>query len=105
MLEVPTSSAPNGAVLSGKHGNMRTESLQSELARLQKEQAKTREDEVFGGLSPAERSAYDCKQARIEELEHHLYGSDPNHQQNLLSSWDAADQDSDDQDYDLERKA
>ncbi len=77
---------------------MRTESLQSELARLQKEQAKTRQDEVFGGLSPAERSAYDHKQDRIQELEHFLYGVDLERQRNLLS-WDSVDQDYVDQDY------
>jgi len=84
---------------------MRTETLQSELARLQKEQAKTRQDEVFGGLSPAERSAYDRKQSRIHELEDRLYDSDQERPQNLLSSWDAADQDYDDQDYFLKKSA
>jgi hypothetical protein len=28
-----------------------------------------REDEVFGGLSPAEQSAYDTRENRIHELE------------------------------------
>jgi hypothetical protein len=45
---------------------------QVELSRLRREQAKTRHDEVFGGLTPAERSIYDTKQERIFELEHRL---------------------------------
>jgi hypothetical protein len=49
---------------------MELESPQAELLRLLKEQRKTREDEVFGGLSAAERSAYNTKKSRIDELEH-----------------------------------
>jgi hypothetical protein len=45
---------------------------QVELSRLRREQAKTRHDEVFGGLTPAERCAYDTKQERIFELERRL---------------------------------
>jgi hypothetical protein len=52
------------------------ESEQSELSRLRKEQAKTLHDEVFGGLSPAERAAYNRKQDRIRELECQLFGGD-----------------------------
>ena len=48
---------------------MEHESEQVELSRLRLEQAKTRHDEVFGGLTPEERSAYDRKQLRIHELE------------------------------------
>lgn len=48
---------------------MQYESEQSELSRLRREQAKTRHDEVFGGLTAEERSAYDGKQVRIRELE------------------------------------
>ena len=48
---------------------MKNESHQTELLRLRNEQAKTRRDELFGGLSPAERTAYDRKQRRIDELE------------------------------------
>jgi hypothetical protein len=43
------------------------ESEEAELSRLRKEQAKTRHDEVFGALSPAERTAYHKKQDRILE--------------------------------------
>jgi hypothetical protein len=50
------------------------ESEQYELSRLRREQAKTRHDEVFGGLTPAERSAYDIKQVRIRQLERRLSG-------------------------------
>jgi hypothetical protein len=83
--------------------SMRTEPLQSELARLQREQTKTRQDEVFGGLSPAERSAYDHKQDRIQELEYFLYGADRERQRKLLSSWETVDQDYDDEHYDLKK--
>jgi hypothetical protein len=48
---------------------MRDETLKSELIRLRKEQSKTRRDEVFGGLSPSERAAYESKEDRIHELE------------------------------------
>jgi len=51
---------------------MLSESEKAELLRLYKEQARARHDEVFGGLSPAERSAYQSKQIRIRELEGHL---------------------------------
>jgi len=44
------------------------EKPESELKRLRTEQEKTRQDEVFGGLSPAERVAYDKKTKRINEL-------------------------------------
>jgi hypothetical protein len=52
------------------------ESEQTELSRLRREQAKTRHDEVFGGLTPGERSAYDRKQQRIQELELWLFQQD-----------------------------
>jgi hypothetical protein len=42
---------------------------QLELERLRKQHAKARADEVFGGLSPAERAAYDLRRDRIIELE------------------------------------
>jgi len=48
------------------------EKPQSELIRLRKEQNKTRRDEVFGGLSPAELAEYDGKAQRIHELENYL---------------------------------
>ena len=66
---------------------MKKESIQVELTRLQKEQGKTRRDEVFGGLSPEERSTYNFKQARIRDLEHDLGASAPNRPQDLDSPW------------------
>ena len=48
---------------------MAQEKPESELARLRKEQDKTRLDEVFGGLSPAERAEYNRKAERIHVLE------------------------------------
>ncbi len=45
------------------------ESFHVELARLRREQRKTRQDEIFGGLNAAERSAYDAKSERIHTLE------------------------------------
>jgi hypothetical protein len=51
---------------------MRSETHKFELERLRRQQAKTRADEVFGGLSWAERAAYDLRQCRIRELEHDL---------------------------------
>jgi hypothetical protein len=51
---------------------MKCETLESELTRLRGEQSKTREDEVFGGLSLAERAAYNTKDHRIHELESKL---------------------------------
>jgi hypothetical protein len=44
------------------------EEPESELKRLYAEQAKTRQDEVFGVLSPAERAAYNARTERINEL-------------------------------------
>jgi len=55
---------------------MQYESEQDELSRLRREQAKTRHNEVFGGLTPEERSAYEIKQDRICELERRLSGLD-----------------------------
>jgi hypothetical protein len=51
---------------------MMTEAPQLELDRLRKQQAETRADEVFGGLSPPELAAYDLRRDRILELEHDL---------------------------------
>jgi hypothetical protein len=48
---------------------MSNESPELELSRLRKLQSTMREDEVFGGLSPIERLAYDRRQDRIQELE------------------------------------
>ncbi len=54
---------------------MAKEKPESELKRLRKEQNQTRRDEVFGGLSPAERDAYDRKSERIYELESQIHAS------------------------------
>jgi hypothetical protein len=48
---------------------MAKENPESELTRLRKEQNKTQQDEVFGGLSPAERAECNGKAKRINELE------------------------------------
>lgn len=48
---------------------MAKEKPESELKRLRVEQKKAQQDEVFGGLSPAERAAYNEKTNRINELE------------------------------------
>ena len=48
---------------------MAREKPTSELLRLLKEQTKALEDEVFGGLSSAERAEYNRKTKRINELE------------------------------------
>ncbi|MGA8622231.1 MAG: hypothetical protein WB660_27385 [Candidatus Sulfotelmatobacter sp.] len=54
---------------------MEKENPQSELSRLRKEQSKARQDEVFGGLSPAERAEYNEKAKRIDELKIELRAS------------------------------
>jgi hypothetical protein len=48
---------------------MEHEALKTELSRLFKEQTTALEDEVFGGLSLAEREEYDRRTNRINELE------------------------------------
>jgi hypothetical protein len=48
---------------------MNNQTPELELDSLRKQQSKARHDEVFGGLSPAERLAYDRRQNRINELE------------------------------------
>ena len=45
---------------------------EDELVRLRRKQCQTREDEVFGGLSHAERAAYDSRENRIHELDRDL---------------------------------
>ena len=52
-----------------------TEKPESELKRLIREQDKTEQDEVFGGLLPAARAAYNRKAKRINELEIQLSSS------------------------------
>jgi hypothetical protein len=46
-----------------------TEQPESELKRLRHEQRKTRQDEVFGGLSPVEEAEYNGKAKRVHDLE------------------------------------
>jgi hypothetical protein len=48
---------------------MKRETPQTEIMRLLREQIQSREDEVFGGLSRAERADYNRKDARINHLE------------------------------------
>jgi hypothetical protein len=54
---------------------MATEKRESELKRLRREQSKTRYDEVYGGLSPAEQAEYNRKSDRIHELEGEIQAS------------------------------
>ena len=51
---------------------MGDETRESELIRLRREQCRTRKDEVFGGLSSAERDAYEKNETRIHELDRDL---------------------------------
>jgi hypothetical protein len=51
------------------------EKPESELTRLREEQKKAQQDEVFGGLSLAERAAYNEKTNRINALEIELAAS------------------------------
>ena len=51
---------------------MANQKLQSELTRLRKQQAKARQDEIFGGFSRAERAEYDARANRIHEVETEL---------------------------------
>ena len=53
---------------------MAEEKRQSELKRLRAEQYKTLQDEVYGGLSPAEQAEYNRKSDRIHELEREYRG-------------------------------
>lgn len=48
---------------------VRYESEKTEIVRLRREQSKTRQDEVFGGLSATERDLYERRRERIRELE------------------------------------
>jgi hypothetical protein len=66
---------------------MMREAPQLELELFRKQQAKARADEVFGGLSPAERGAYDRRRDRIVELEHDLSELSGEPQGNLELSW------------------
>jgi hypothetical protein len=77
--------------LSGKVRTMHVETPQIELKRLQTEQTKARQDEVFGGLSPTERSAYDKRQSRIDQLEHDLDDTGQGYLRALKHFWDDFD--------------
>jgi hypothetical protein len=48
---------------------MDRETPRAEVLRLLKELRKTRQDEIFGGLSLSERADYDRKANRVSELE------------------------------------
>jgi hypothetical protein len=52
---------------------MKLDIIQSELMRLRKVQSKTRQDEVFGGLSAEERSVYEQREENIHALERTLF--------------------------------
>jgi len=52
--------------------HMKYATPEDELIRLRKQQSKTRQDEVFGGLSPEERKTYDVRENRIHELDRDL---------------------------------
>jgi hypothetical protein len=54
---------------------------ESELKRLLKPQKETLEDEIFGGLSPAERAQFDRRMKRINELAIELAASAPKAEQ------------------------
>ena len=54
---------------------MAKENPESELRRLRTEQSKTRRDEVFGGLSHAERTEYNARAQRIRKLENEIQAS------------------------------
>jgi hypothetical protein len=66
---------------------MMTEAPQLELEHLRKQQAQVRADEVFGGLSPTERTAYDRRRDRILELEHDLSEQGEEPELTLDFSW------------------
>jgi hypothetical protein len=51
------------------------EKIQAELTKLRKKQSKAWEDEPFGGLSAAEKSEYDERTERINDLEKQLASS------------------------------
>jgi hypothetical protein len=66
---------------------MTSKAPQLELERLRKQQAKARADEVFGGLSLAERAAYDLRRDRIIELERDLSEPSEESDHTLDFSW------------------
>jgi hypothetical protein len=54
---------------------MATPDPERELKTPRAEQAKTGRDEVFGGLSPAERADYNQKSHRIHDLENEIHAN------------------------------
>jgi hypothetical protein len=66
---------------------MKSETPKLELKRLRRQQAQTRADEVFGGLSSAERADYDVKQDRIHELQDDLSEVNEQPQRDRDVSW------------------
>ena len=52
---------------------MSDESPEAEMLRLRREQAKARRDEIFGGLTPEERAAYEVRRKRLHDLELQLF--------------------------------
>jgi hypothetical protein len=54
---------------------MNKREMQSELTRLRVQQLKARQDEMFGGFSSEEKTAYDTRANRIGELDAELEGN------------------------------
>jgi hypothetical protein len=52
------------------------ETEEAELSRLVREQSRTRQDEVFGGLTSDERAAYDKREKRLHELRRRIFRRD-----------------------------
>jgi hypothetical protein len=61
-----------GCILSAVGAVMEEENPQSEVTRLRKTQFLARQQEIYGGFSPAERTEYDNRAKRIEELDAQL---------------------------------
>jgi|HubBroStandDraft_6_1064221.scaffolds.fasta_scaffold04425_2 hypothetical protein len=51
------------------------ETSEVELKRLRAVQSRTMQEQVFGGLSPDERTAFDARRTRISQLEKQLIPS------------------------------
>jgi hypothetical protein len=68
------------------------EKSQAELRLLKKEQKKARQDEVFGGLSKAERAEFNRRAERIQDLEREIQAvavtEEPRRQWNKTSETD-----------------
>lgn len=68
-LSLPRSLQSNLSDRGSPESTMDRETPRAEVLRLLKELRKTRQDEIFGGLSLSERADYDRKANRISELE------------------------------------